>query len=88
MSGMSREEQILICAVRYALGRQSYIVGDVAEYVNSKKNELSEHCRHIIMRDIDEDIKRCHLANVTCGMEMDERTWLNLLDVLKEVEHD
>ena len=30
---MSVEEQILICAVRYALGRRSYIVGVVAEYV-------------------------------------------------------
>ena len=32
------DEQILICAVRYALGRMSYIVGDVAKYVELKRN--------------------------------------------------
>ena len=38
------DEQILICAVRYALGRMSYIVGDVARYVESKRNTLSSQC--------------------------------------------
>ena len=37
---MKYEEQILICAVRYALGRMSYIVGVVAEYVAVKQPEL------------------------------------------------
>ena len=80
---MTSEEQILICAVRYALGRQSYIVGVVAEYVAIKINKLSEHCIAILIRDIEEEIEFYHRMNQTCGMEMDERKWYNLLEVLK-----
>jgi hypothetical protein len=82
---MSNEEQILICAVRYALGRMSYIVGVVAEYVNCIKNNLSKECVNIIIRDIEEQIQFYHSYNSTCGMECDEETWKNLLKALKEV---
>lgn len=83
---MTTEELVLICAVRYALGRQSYMVGVVADYVNSVKEKLSEHCRNIIVLDITEAIEFCREYGTTCGMECDERTWLNLLEALKEVE--
>ena len=81
---MSHEEQILICAVRYALGRMSYIVGVVAEYVALKQPELSKECINIIIRDIEEELKRYHDAGQKLGMECDERTWLRLLERLKE----
>ena len=41
---ISPDESILICAVRYALGRMSYIVGDVANYVFYKRKTLSKEC--------------------------------------------
>ena len=80
---MTSDEQILICAVRYAVGRQSYIVGIVAEYVAHKCEALSEHCKAIIIRDIEEKIEFYHRMNQTCGMEYDERTWKNLIKILK-----
>ena len=80
---MSNEEQILICAVRYALGRMSYIVGVVAEYVSVKQPGLSKECINIIIRDIEEELKRYHDAGQTLGMECDERTWVRLLERLK-----
>lgn len=80
---MSHEEQILICAVRYALGRMSYIVGVVAEYVAVKQPELSKESINIIIRDIEEELKRHHDAGHTLGMECDERTWVRLLERLK-----
>lgn len=80
---MSHEEQILICAVRYALGRMSYIVGIVCEYVAVKQPELSQNCINIIIRDIEEELKRYHDAGQTLGMECDERTWVRLLERLK-----
>lgn len=83
---MTSEETILICAVRYALGRQSYMVGVVADYVNSVKEKLSKNCRDILVRDITEAIESCHKHGTTCGMECDERTWQNLLEALKGVE--
>lgn len=80
---MSHEEQILICAVRYALGRMSYIVGVVCDYVAVKQPELSKECINIIIRDIEEELKRYHDAGQTLGMECDERTWVRLLERLK-----
>ena len=78
------DESILICAVRYALGRMSYIVSDVTQYVALKRKSLSEACINIIIRDIEEEMERYHAAGQTLGMECDERTWLNLLQLLKE----
>ena len=81
---MTVEEQILICAVRYALGRMSYIVDVVAEYVALKRKELSKECVNIIIRDIGEQLAFYHAHNSTLGMECDEKTWKNLLEVLRE----
>ena len=80
---MSNEEQILICAVRYALGRMSYIVGVVAEYDSVKQPGLSKECINIIIRDIEEELKWYHDAGQTLGMECDERTWVRLLERFK-----
>lgn len=38
------DETIIICAVRYALGRMSYMVGEVCRYVTFKRNALSMEC--------------------------------------------
>ena len=56
------DETILICAVRYALGRMSYIVGEVCQYVAFKRKTLSEQCVKIVIRDIEEEIERYHEA--------------------------
>lgn len=77
------DEQILICAVRYALGRMSYIVGDVAQYVAYKRKTLSKQCIDIIIRDIEEEIQRYHRSGHTLGMQCDEMMWIRLLNVLK-----
>lgn len=84
---MSVEEEILICAVRYALGRRSYIVGVVAIYVGLKKSELSKYCVNILIRDIALTLNQYHSSGLTCGGDIDDRAWRNLLEVLrKEVE--
>ena len=80
---ISPDESILICAVRYALGRMSYIVGEVAQYVFFKRKTLSKECIDIIIRDIEEEMERYHSVGQTLGMECDERTWKNLLEALK-----
>ena len=80
---MTPDEQILICAVRYALGRMSYMVGVVCEYVYFKRKTLSNECINIIIRDIEEEKERHHKAGQLLGMECDERTWIRLLEVLR-----
>lgn len=80
---MKPEEQMLISAVRYALGRMSYIVSDTCDFVANIREKLSQNCIDIIIRDIEEEIEFYHSLDVTCGDECDERNWLKLLEVLK-----
>lgn len=78
------DETIIICAVRYALGRMSYIVWDVAKYVELKRKELSRECIEAIVQDIEIGFKRYHEVGHTLGMECDERRWYKLLEILRE----
>lgn len=79
------DEQILICAVRYALGRMSYVVGDVVDYVHYKRERLSSECKRIIVRDIQEELEKYHGVGHALGMECDERKWVALMEELSEV---
>ena len=85
---MTPEEQILICAVRYALGRMSYIITVVCDYVYFKRKTLSRECINIIIRDIEEEMERYHSSGELLGMECDERTWSRLLETLKMERDD
>jgi len=49
---MTTDEQIWLCALRYALGRRTYITGVVADFIISKIGNMSEKCRLIMIRDI------------------------------------
>lgn len=80
---MKPEEQMLISAVRYALGRQSYIVGDTCKFVKSVVDKLSKNCIAIMITDIEDEIEMYHDLGRPCGMECDEAEWLKLLEVLK-----
>lgn len=73
---MKDSEQILISAVRYALGRKTYIVGITTGYVKMKLEEgLSEQCKAVMIRDI-EDAK-------DYGWDCDKENWMSLLLNLK-----
>jgi hypothetical protein len=85
VKNMTPDEQILICAVRYTLGRRSYMVGFVCDYVKAKVRTLSHNCVKCIIRDIEEELERCHATGHTLGDHCDERDWNLLLKVLKEV---
>lgn len=85
---MKNEELIIICAIRYALGRMSYVVSEICNYVYLKKNELSENCIKVIIRDIEEELHRYHDMGELLGMECDEKDWLKLLSELKGVVND
>ncbi len=51
---MSDEESIIFYAFRYALGRHSYAVGQVAQYIISKRNTLSQQTKDLIVKEINE----------------------------------
>jgi hypothetical protein len=76
-------ESIMICAIRYALGRRTYIVGTVCGFVKSRLPEISDKSLYVIERDIRE---HGHIGNDAYGDLMDFREWMALLEaVMKEM---
>lgn len=71
---MSELEQIYICALRYALGRMTYITSTVSDYI--QKQDLSDRCKAVMIQDIEE----CK----DYGMECDKESWIKLLSKLKK----
>lgn len=69
---MTDTEIILIYAVRYALGRQSYAVSLVTHYVKDEMYRLSRQCRITILCDIAEQ------KAFGYGDVIDERDWMSL----------
>lgn len=69
-------EHMLISALRYALGRRTYIVGMTAEYIENELPKLSDQCRAIMIEDIERQEQ--------FGDECDREDWMRLLDKLRE----
>lgn len=69
-------EHMLISAVRYALGRRTYIVEVTCNYIACQIPSLSENCKEIMIHDIEHPI---------CGHgdECDKEDWMRLLKNLK-----
>lgn len=72
-------ETILISAVRYALGRRTYVVGITTDYVARQLPKLSDSCIKIITDDIKNPLGGY-------GDPWDEREWMCLLEQLEEEE--
>ena len=69
---------MLVCAVRYALGRRTYIVDWVCEFISNNTNLLIEKDKKVIIRDIEQQKEYGY------GDKCDEEDWLALLDYLRE----
>ena len=67
---------VLIAAFRYALGRMSYMPSVVAWVIRGCWNDLPEHDRKLIKREIAEAIDRGH-----AGMACDVNTWRGVLEM-------
>lgn len=71
-------EDILFYAFRYALGRMTYAVADVASEIRAHNPTLTNKTRALIIKEIKEADK----ANAL-GMDMDRKEWLKTLTVLE-----
>lgn len=75
---MTNYEIILISAIRYALGRRTYIVKLTVDYVLSELDKLSENCKKVIRKDIIEQ------SRLGLGDECDTDDWYRLLRAIGE----
>lgn len=82
------DEQILISAVRYCVGRQSYIVGSCDRWVRERWDSLSAGAQRVILDDLKAALDQERLGHRSLGMEMDRDLWAKLfidLDDLRDL---
>lgn len=77
-------EMMLLSALRYALGRRSYITSATAEWVRRYWNQLSPAFQGFIIRDLREELERYERMGMTLGEQVDHDGWVKLLRVLEE----
>lgn len=70
---------LLISSVRYALGRQTYIVADTANIVRKYSKKLTKPNKEVIIRDIE-----TALLQGRAGSAIDHQEWVTLLQDLKQ----
>ncbi len=77
------DDDILIYAFRYALGRMTYAVGIVANAIQecAESGALSLRARTLFIKEINAAYSQNEL-----GMEMDMKVWLRLRDLLAKQE--
>lgn len=68
-------QEILVSAVRYALGRMTYIVGLTVDYIMPMIRNLDLKYINIMIDDIDRQREY--------GMDMDKDEWMKLLGQLR-----
>lgn len=73
----SEFQDVAIYAFRYALGRRTYVVSDMTEFLIRHKDSLSVNSKAVIRRDIKTAFER-----ESYGMECDKHEWEKVLEAL------
>lgn len=77
----ARFNQILVSAMRYALGRKSYVVGDTVNYIAPLLPYLQLLTLECMRKDIEE-----HAEMHDLGMDCDARLWMQLhSEIVREI---
>ena len=88
---------ICLCALRYALGRQTYMPGIVQDFIRAHISEIDQSSIKVMIRDIEEaDRIRTYISNsgdsiVIDGLgdtKIDRPGWERLMDFLREKVKD
>ena len=88
---------ICLCALRYALGRQTYMPSIVQDFIRAHISEIDKSSIKVMLRDIDEaDRIRTYISNsgdsiVIDGLgdtKIDRPGWERLRDFLREKVKD
>lgn len=74
---MTDYERMMVSALRYALGRRTYIVKMTCNYIAAEIPKLSDHCKAVMIKDIEEQERFGY------GDPCDKADWMRLLEQLK-----
>lgn len=81
------DDLMALCAIRYTMGRQSYIVAEGVKWAiewGAKSNQV----RSVLIRDLEEAVYKCDNGFPALGdPRIDELQWRCVLDELKRIEN-
>lgn len=79
------QDVLLFCAFRYALGRQTYVVGTIADIIKANWDHMPQSRRDMFRKEIEEAIEKGHAGSVN----IDVPEWLSILHMVDgEVKDD
>ena len=82
---MSDAESMAICAIRYTIGRRSYVVSEGQQWAREWGTK-SKWVRDVIRRDLSEEVRRCDDGFPSLGDRHDEAGWRSVLADLDAME--
>ena len=77
---------LLVCAVRYAMHRQTYIVDDACAMVRAYVHAATRADAEVIRVDIERELRRAREGGFWIGHRDDHRQWEALATWLRERE--
>lgn len=75
---------MLLCTVRYAMGRRSYVVSEAVDLVLKSRQCLTGLQLDQIREEVSHELKICEDAGKTLGHKMDHEEWQRLVAELEK----
>lgn len=72
------QDILLFCAFRYALGRQTYVVGSIADIIKANWDHMPQSRRDMFRKEIEEAIEKGYAGSVN----IDVPEWLSILHLV------
>ena len=76
-----KQEDLVVCAFRYCLGRSTYVVSEMIEHILCHWNGLCPAYQKLIKNEIEDALDRD-----VCGMRMDCEAWRHCLEDIEKRE--
>ncbi len=83
--GDCNQDILLFCAFRYALGRQTYVVGTIADIIKANWDHMPQSRRNLFRKEIEEAIEQ----ECAGSINVDVPEWLSILHMIDgDVKND
>ncbi len=79
-------QDVVICALRYAIGRKTYVTSEVCEFIMKHPNLINGRVKTVMLRDLENLDELYKKDDIDYAPFNTLREWLNSIDVDTEVE--
>ena len=80
-------QDIVICALRYALGRRTYITKSTADFIKEYPEIIDNRVKSVMLKDLEEYFEYRH-NKFYKDDECDYQSWLDLKEWLEKIEEE